>query len=371
VVTRLPCAFRESLSAEEPVSFWEQILYGNAMREWVIALTVMLVVFSGLTLIRWAVVKNLLRLTSRTHNVWDDVVADILRRTTMLFLLFVSLYAGSRALVLGPSVQYAVRVIGVLVMAVQVALWGNVLITATIRRQMTQRMQADAAAATTITALGFLGRLALYTVLLLLALDNLGVDITALVTGLGVGGVAVALALQSILGDLFASLSIVLDRPFVIGDFIIVGDMLGTVEHVGLKTTRVRSLSGEQLVFSNSDLLGSRIRNFKRMIQRRVVFTIGVTYQTPRPLLERIPAMIRATIEAQETTRFDRAHFARYGPSSLDFETVYYVLDPDYNRYMDVQQAVNLEIHRRFEEAGIDFAYPTQTVFVRAEAVTP
>jgi small-conductance mechanosensitive channel len=349
------------------VPFWELIFYGNTVREWVMALAVVLVVFTTLQLLRWGVVRNLVRLAARSRNEWDDVVADVLRRTTMLFLLFVSLYAGSRALVLAPSAEYAFRVIGVIIMSVQVALWGNALITATIRRQMERHREVDAAAATTVNALGFLGRLALYTVLLLLALDNLGVDITALVTGLGIGGVAVALALQNILGDLFASLSIVLDKPFVIGDFIIVGDMLGTVEHVGLKTTRIRSLSGEQVVFSNGDLLGSRIRNFKRMFQRRVVFTIGVTYQTPRAHLEQIPEMIRAAIEAQDTVRFDRAHFARYGPSSLDFETVYHVLDADYNRYMDIQEAVNLEIHRRFEDAGIEFAYPTQTVFVHSE----
>lgn len=352
------------------MSFWDFVLYRNTMADWAVALGVVLVVFALLQLVRWLVVKNLVRLAARTRNHWDDVLADILRRTTLLFLLFVSLYAGSRALVLAPGVEYGARVIGVLVMALQVALWGNVLITATIRRQMSERVAEDAAAATTINALGFIGRLVLYTVILLLALDNLGVDVTALVTGLGVGGIAVALALQNILGDLFASLSIVLDKPFVIGDFIIVGEQLGTVEYVGLKTTRVRSLSGEQIVFSNGDLLGSRIRNFKRMYERRVAFTLGVTYQTPRAALERIPGLIREAVEAQAQTRFDRSHFARYGESSLDFETVYYVLDPDYNRYMDIQQAVNLAIHHAFEDAGIEFAYPTRTLFVQATAAS-
>jgi small-conductance mechanosensitive channel len=167
-----------------------------------------------------------------------------------------------------------------------------------------------------------------------------------------------------VLGDLFASLSIVLDRPFVIGDFIIVDDMVGTVEYVGLKTTRVQSLSGEQIVFANADLLNSRIRNFKRMYQRRIVFTLGVTYQTPRAQLEQIPSIIRAAVERQENARFDRSHFLSYGDFSLNFETVYHVLVPDYNVYMDIQQAINLEIHREFEAAGIEFAYPTQTLFM-------
>jgi small-conductance mechanosensitive channel len=212
--------------------------------------------------------------------------------------------------------------------------------------------------------MGFVGRLVLWAVVLLLVLDNLGVDVTALVAGLGVGGIAVALAVQNILGDLFASLSIVLDKPFTIGDFLIIDDYLGSVEHIGLKTTRMRSLSGEQLVFSNTDLLKSRIKNYGRMFERRVIFDIGVTYQTPREKLQMIPDIIRSAIEAQEPVRFDRSHFRAYGDFSLSFETVYYVLKPDYNLYMDIQQAINLHIHARFEAEGIEFAYPTQTLFV-------
>ena len=204
---------------------------------------------------------------------------------------------------------------------------------------------------------------------MLLALDNMGVDISTLVTGLGVGGVAVALAVQNVLGDLFASLSIVLDKPFVIGDFLAVGDLVGNVEQIGLKTTRVRSLSGEQLIFSNADLLQSRIKNYGRMMQRRILFTIGVTYQTPREKLENIPTILREAIESQKNVRFDRSHFARYGDFSINFESVYFVTVPTYNTYMDTQQAINLRIHERFEQEGIEFAYPTQTLFlVKQEA---
>ena len=218
-----------------------------------------------------------------------------------------------------------------------------------------------------MNALSFIARLVLWATILLLILDNLGVDITALVAGLGIGGVAIALAVQNILGDLFASLSIVLDKPFVLGDFVIVGDLMGSVENIGIKTTRVRSLSGEQLVFSNNDLLTSRIRNFGRMQERRVVFKLGVTYQTPAEKLEGIPGIIREAIEARDKTRFDRSHFASYGDFSLDFETVYYVLSADYNLYMDIQQAINLAIFRRFADEGIEFAYPTQTLFLEKE----
>ena len=342
----------------------DTVFFYNSLRSWTLALGTALAVFAGLQIARRLVLRYLAAIARRTRNQLDDVVAETLRRTTFLFLLFLSVYAGSRVLLLPETIRHATQIVGVLVLALQVMLWGNVLITSTIQRQMRQRLEEDPGVATTINALGFVGRLALYVVVVLVALDNLGVDITALVTGLGIGGIAVALALQNVLGDLFGSLSIVLDRPFVIGDFIIVGDMMGTVEYIGLKTTRVRSLSGEQLVFSNSDLLSSRIRNFKRMQERRIVFKLGVTYDTPRAKLELIPALLRDVVESREGTRFDRAHFASYGAFSLDFEVVYYVLSADYNAYMDTQQAINFGVHRRFGDAGVEFAFPTQTIHV-------
>jgi small-conductance mechanosensitive channel len=205
-------------------------------------------------------------------------------------------------------------------------------------------------------------RFAIWTMMVLLTLANLGVDVTAMVAGLGIGGVAIALAAQNILGDLFASASIVLDKPFVLGDFIAVGEDMGTVEHIGLKTTRVRSLSGEQLVFANSDLLKSRIRNFKRMNERRAVFTVGVAYSTPADKVAAIPAILREAVQSQPSARCDRAHFTRYSDLALVFEVVYYVSSADYNLYMDIQQAINLTILRRFAEEQIGFAYQTRTV---------
>jgi len=166
------------------------------------------------------------------------------------------------------------------------------------------------------------------------------------------------------LSDLFASLSIIVDKPFVIGDFIVIGDLRGTVERIGLKTTRIRSLSGEQIVFSNSDLLSSRVRNYKRMYERRISFSIGVTYDTNPELLERIPKMIEKIVSSQPKVRFDRCHFKSFGDFALIFETVYYMLVPDYNAYMDTQQAINLSIAREFAEEGIEFAYPTQTIYL-------
>jgi len=201
--------------------------------------------------------------------------------------------------------------------------------------------------------------------LILIGLDNLGINITTLIAGLGISGIAVALAIQNILGDLFASFSIVLDKPFVIGDFIIIDEYMGAVEHIGLKTTRIRSLSGEQLIFSNADLLKSRIRNYKRMFERRVVFSLGVVYQTPYEKMSKIPEIIRQAVEKNDHVRFDRAHFNAFGDYALLFETVYWIQDPDYTTYMNIQQAINLDILKQFGEVGIEFAYPTQTTMLQ------
>jgi small-conductance mechanosensitive channel len=203
---------------------------------------------------------------------------------------------------------------------------------------------------------------------LLSMLDNLGINVTALVASLGIGGIAIALAAQNILGDLFASLTIAIDKPFVIGDFIILGQETGTVEHVGLKTTRLRSLSGEQIILSNNDLLQSRIHNYKRMEERRALFAIGVTYDTPAEKLELIPELIKQAVAAQTDARFDRAHFKSFGAFSLDFETVYYVRKPDYGVFMDVQQAINLQLVRSFADHSIAFAFPTQTLHLNHSA---
>jgi small-conductance mechanosensitive channel len=342
----------------------EQELYGNTVRQWLIAIGAFVVAAVVFRLVKAAACRRATKLAERTQTGWDDALVTTLEATRLWFLLVLAAHVASLMLRLPDPTRAVIDSITVIVLLLQAAVWGNVLITFALTGYVKRRMETDAAAVTTVTAMGFIGKLVLYAIVLLLILANLGVDVTALVAGLGVGGIAVALAAQNILGDLFASLSIVLDKPFVLGDFIIVGDLMGTVERIGLKTTRLRSLSGEQLVLSNNDLLQSRIRNFKRMFERRVVFGVGVTYDTPREKLAAIPEMIREIVQAQEHTRFDRAHFQRFGASSLDFETVYYVTKADYNLYMDIQQSINLAIFERFAAEGIDFAYPTQTVYV-------
>ena len=333
-------------------------------------------VWLGTTLVLYAanrlLVRRAARFFLRTRTVLDDYAADLLAATRWYFLAAVGLYVATRAVEPGPRVTEGVASLAFLLLLVQAVLWFNRLVARYVRAYNAARLEESPGAVTTMQAVGFVSRLFVYTLALLLALDNLGVNITALVASLGIGGIAVALALQNVLSDLFASLSIVLDKPFVVGDFLVVGEFIGTVEKVGLKTTRLRSLSGEQLVFSNTDLLGSRIRNYQRMQERRVLFGFGVTYQTPPDTVEALPALVRAIVERQAGVRFDRAHFKAFGASSLDFEVVYYVLSADYAAYMDVQQQINLALFREVQAAGADFAYPTQTLhFASVEQAVP
>ena len=339
--------------------------YGNEVRSWLIALAVAAGVLMALWLVEQVFVVRMQRIAKKTQTMIDDIVIGSLRKTKLLFLLVVAAFAGSLSLDLEPDVR-SILLSGLMIASfIQVGVWVSTGLQIWLEHY--REIEEDGANRTTMNALSFVGRLILWVVVFLLVIDNLGVDVTALVAGMGIGGIAVALAVQNILGDLFASLSIVLDKPFVNGDFIVVGDLAGSVEHVGIKTTRIRSISGEQLVFSNSDLLQSRVRNFGRMEQRRVVFSLGVTYQTPADKLERIPSLIRSAIDAQQGARFDRSHFSSYGDSALSFETVYYVESSDYMQHMDILQAVNLRIYRTFEDEGIEFAYPTQTLFVAKE----
>jgi small-conductance mechanosensitive channel len=338
----------------------------NTPASWAVAAVVFVLTWMVAHLAIKVVLYQLESLAHRTHTGVDDLLAQMLRKTRTMFVLLVAFWVASETLVLAEALDRGMELVLVVGLLIQAAFWGTGIVSYLIERYRERQVEIDPGGATVIGAMSFVARTLVWSVAVLLILDNLDIDVTALITGLGIGGIAVALALQNVLSDLFASLSIVLDKPFVVGDFVVVGEFLGTVEYVGLKTTRLRSLSGEQVVFSNSDLLGSRIRNFKRMNERRAVFQLGVTYDTPAAKLRAIPGMIQSVVEAQANTRFDRSHFRAYGAFSLDYETVYFMRVADYNAYMDTQQAINLEIFSRFQAEGIDFAYPTQTVFVNA-----
>ncbi|GAB4535238.1 MAG: mechanosensitive ion channel family protein [Anaerolineales bacterium] len=342
--------------------FWE-----NPLQAWALALLIILGAWGGLLLLKQVILHNLRVIAQRTPYGWDDMLVELLGGLSRWLLLVVAVQVGSRYLYLSATahIWIGVGVIGTLWM--QVGLWGNVLIGHWIQRQINKEVQSgNGSSATAYGAFGVIGRVVLWGVVTLLVLENIpGVEVTSLVAGLGIGGLAVGLALQNILSDLFASFTIALDKPFVIGDFIVSGEYAGTVEAVGLKSTRLRSLSGEQVVFANTDLLSSRIRNYKRMLRRRVAFEVGVSYETALEHLERIPAIIQEIVAQQEAASFDRAHLKSLGNFALVYEIVYYVHSSDYAAYMDVQQAINLALLRRFAEMGIELAYPTQTLWLK------
>jgi len=335
---------------------------------WGAALAVAVALFLVLLLMRRLLVWRVGAALARRPFQWLEGVLDLLRRTRRWSMLVLAIYCGSLVLFVPGGVPGIITSVTIIVLLVQAALWADGLVRFSIALQVRKRAATDIGSLTTLQALGFLGRMAIWILVLLVAMANLGINVTAMVAGLGIGGVAVALAAQNILGDLFASASIVLDKPFVLGDSIDVDGKIGTVEQIGLKTTRLRALSGEELIFANNDLLKSRIHNYKRMRERRATLTLGVTYQTPVEKLESIPAIIREAIQAQPNTRFDRAHFKTYGDFALLFEAVYFVLSPEYSVYMDIQQAVNLTIFRRFAAEKIEFAYPTHTVFLQGQS---
>ncbi|MFP4446694.1 MAG: mechanosensitive ion channel family protein [Desulfosudaceae bacterium] len=345
------------------MEFLDLTFFGNSMWQWTTALAVLLILYLLLSLLKRWLVKRL-QTAGLFRIIKTDlagVLAEIFQRTKGLILFLVALYAASLWLDLPARVKGLIESAVFVAVVFQIGLWGHYLIYIGLTRYLGRKME-DPSTSSGITVMSLFGRLVLWSFVLLVILENLGVNVTTLIASLGVGGIAIGLATQNILSDLFASLSILLDRPFEVGDFIIVGDQLGTVEKIGLKTTRVRSLSGELLIFGNGDLLSSRIRNYAHFWERRVVFVFGVVYDTPAEKLKKVPQMVRRIIQDTEQTRFDRAHFKEFGDFSLNFEVVYYVLNPDYTVYMDIQEKINLAIFEAFETEGLEFAFPTQTI---------
>ncbi len=343
----------------------ETMYWGNSVRSYLVAGGVLLAILLAIRISKYILVTRVGRLVARTETGLDDILLRMVEATKLWLTLFIAFYAASLFLILPPELAHKSQTAAVIALLVQIGVWANAAIGATVQRMREKKMALGETAGIGILAMiGFFVRVVVWVILFLLILDNLGIDVTALVAGLGIGGIALALAVQNVLQDVFASVSITLDRPFEIGDTIHIDEHLGTVQHIGIKTTRLRSVNGEELVFSNADLLKSRIRNYKRMFERRVLFTVGVTYSTPVAVLEQLPAAFREIVERQKGTRFDRAHFKALGQSSLDFEIAYFVNSPDYVVMMDTQQLVCLDILRHLEELGVALAFPTRTVYL-------
>ncbi|MCW5234952.1 mechanosensitive ion channel family protein [Verminephrobacter eiseniae] len=325
----------------------------------------------------YAVIGLLLRLLTGRAKTWAALtdgaaartVVDVLEGTSRPLMLVLALLIGASLLDLPGRWENRLSQLWFVAMALQMGLWGRRTIDIGVRRYLERNGPANAATVTaqvsaSATLLSWGLRSLLWSVVLLAILSNVGVNITAFIASLGVGGIAVALAVQNILGDLFASLAIAVDKPFEVGDFITVGSISGTVQVIGLKTTRIRSLQGEQIVVSNTDLLKQTISNFRLLETRRIVFGFGVAYGTTPEQAQAIPGLVRRLIEAQPKLRFDRAHFKAFGASSLDYEVVYFVEDPAYGVYMDLQQSINLGLMRELQALGVEFAFPTRTLHI-------
>lgn len=346
----------------------DHVWLGNTLAQWLLAATAFLTCFFVLPSLRMFVMARARRLAGRDPPVWIDLVLLLIRRTRRLFLVVVALYVAERFLTLSPRVEEISAAVIVLTFWIQAALWG-VAAAEFALRQRQERMAAagEPRQSGSMSVLLFVARVAIFALAVLLALDNLGVDITALVAGLGIGGIAIALAVQTVLGDLLASLSITLDKPFRVGDLLRLDDIEGTVEAIGVRSTRLRSVTGEQVIVANADLLKSRLRNLGRMPERRVLFQLGVAYETPPDKLATVAAIVRQAIESVAGTRFEHCALRHFGESALGFEVVYFVPDWDNARlrFIEINDAVARAIHAGFAASGIAFAYPTRNVIVR------
>lgn len=345
-------------------------ILGNSIATYLIALGTMGIGITIILLVRTYVVYRLKRWARRTTTDLDDRLIRILEKPVTFLLYLGTFHLGLRDLELRPVIEQSIDIIILIAATVLAIRLLGALMEYGVRLYLVSK-EADASLQKSVGALVPAIKVVIWAIGIVFLLDNLGFDISAVVASLGIGGVAIALASQGVLQDLFSYFSILFDQPFEIGDFIIVGDLMGTVETVGIKTTRVRSLGGEEIVFANTDITGSRIRNFKRMEGRRIITKFGLVYQTPVELLKQIPQMIQEIVERTENAVFERAHFAGYAESSLNFEMAYYVLSNDYKIYMDVQQEINLALKATFEQHQIEFAYPTRQLYVRTDAAQP
>ncbi|MGQ3055221.1 MAG: mechanosensitive ion channel family protein [Roseateles sp.] len=316
-------------------------------------------------------VKRLRKLSARTHTTVDDGLVNVLERTNSGLIWIVGLLVGLNMLPLDDRWHGRVSQLWFAVVALQIGLWAQQAVAQVLASHQLRHGGSPAlSASATLLSWGLRG--ALWVIVVLAVLSNLGVNITAFIASLGIGGIALALAVQNILGDLFASLAIAVDKPFEVGDSITVGEVTGTVERVGLKTTRIRSLGGEQIVMSNAELLKRTVSNFKRLQARRVVFNFGITYDATADEVAAVPPLIRELIESDPQLEFLRAHFKGFGESSLDFEVVYRVRDANFDVYMDRRQAFNLALMRALQQRGLQFAFPTRTLnIVGMDALAP
>ncbi len=342
-------------------------LFGNTLREYLIALIAILGFLIFFQILKNRIFVRLEKWAKKTKTDIDDEIIGIFESIPWALYLFVSIYIGLQFLSVNGLGEKIVEII----LIILVIYWATKAIGELIeyllykfaKGEKTEKREKN----TTYFALALIAKIILWSVGLLLVLSNLGVNISALIASLGIGGIAIALAVQNILSDIFSSFSLYLDKPFEVGDFIIVGENMGTVQKIGLKTTRIKALQGEEIVISNNELTSTRVRNYKKMKKRRIVFEFGVEYSTPRTKLVKIPKMVKEILKGMKLITLDRVHFKSFGDSSLNYEVVYYIDSGDYTTYMDKQQKINLDLVKVFEKEKIDFAFPTRTIHLIKE----
>ena len=341
------------------MNFLDKMYFNNTVHEYVIAIVIFIGLWLTLKLFQTIIVTKLHRLAKKTETDIDDTFIEIISSIKPAFYFFISIWGGLKFLDLPQSVYQISGVVLIMILTYQVIYSVQILINYIIKKRFEDEGSKSAA-----RLIGKLLKVVLWGVGILMVLSNLGINISSLVAGMGIGGIAIALAIQSVLGDLFSSLTIHLDRPFVVGDYIVVGDDDGVVEKIGIKTTRLRSLQGEEIVISNQELTSARVHNLRNMKDRRVVLNIGVTYDTNKEKMDAIPEIFKAIVDNIKRVKFGRAHFKRFEDSALLFELVYFIDDRDYDLFMDINQQVQLELKEKFEESRIDFAFPSQTIYL-------
>jgi len=346
------------------ISFLSKYYFlNNNLQNILEAIAVFIILIFVFKIFQKIILKKLEKLAQKTKTDIDDTLIQIFRSIKPPFYSFIAFYLAMQFLLIGEMIQKIINVVLIIWVVFQVIFSFQVLIDYLIKKNQLKEKSKE-----TQTAFILLGKIAKgisWAIGVLLILSNLGVNISSLIAGLGVGGIAVALALQNILGDLFSSFTIYFDKPFVVGDFIVTGEHAGIVKKIGLKTTRIQALQGEEIIISNNELTSARIQNFKKLKERRVVFKFGVIYETSTEKIKRIPGIIKKIIESVDKASFSRSHFVQFDDSALSFEAVYYVKSEDYNVYRNVHQEILFKIKQNFEEEKISMAYPTQTLYLK------
>lgn len=343
-----------------------RVIFNNTVLDYLIALGVFILGLIVLKIFKIIVLAKVKEIVDHTITEFDDLIINTFDSVGGPFYFFFSLFFALKFIntpdIVSKTVYYILLILGVYYVVTGL----QNIIDYGFKKLLKKRQQDDKGKFDPhiINLFRKISRIILWSIAVLIFLQNLGYDITALIAGLGIGGIAIAFALQNILSDIFSSFTIYFDKPFEVGDFIIIGNDMGTVKQIGIKSTRIQTLQGQELVVSNKELTETRVNNYKKMKKRRIVFEFGVVYRTPTEKVKKIPQIVKKIIDDIEITDLDRVHFNKFGDSALNFEVVYYLNSSEYNDYMDTQQDINLKIKEQFEKEGIEMAFPTQTIFL-------